>query len=88
MDKALENAESLAEAITDRATSDAYAEGLNDARAEFNENCDQAAQNAISPLREGNLTDCALFILAKRGVLKPCLGEIIAVEAKLQEAGL
>ena len=88
MDKALENAESLAEAITDRATSDAYAEGLNDARAEFNENCDQAAQNGVAPLRDGNLTDCALFILAKRDNTAPCLGEIVAVEAKLQEAGL
>ena len=88
MDKALENAESLAEEAMVEARAEAYEEGLSDGGAEFQKPRDQAAQNGVSPLRDGNLTDCALFILAKRGNRKPCLGEVVAVEAKLQEAGL
>lgn len=89
LDKALENAASLAEASAEEACSEAYEEGWHAGRGEFSTSSSEAgAQNAIVPLRGENLTDCAIFILAKRGNFKPNLGEIAEVEAKLQEAGL
>ena len=84
LDKALELAESSAEG----ACAEAYEEGLAAGRSEHTTSNVGDAQNGIMPLRGENLTDCALFILAKLGNRKPCLGEVVAVEAKLQEAGL
>ena len=84
LDKALE----LAEASAEEACAEAYEEGLAAGRGEFGQSSEAGTQNASMPLRGENLTDCALFILAKRGNRKPCLGEVVAVEAKLQEAGL
>lgn len=84
LDKALE----LAEASAEEACAEAYEEGLAAGRSEASSTNAAGVQNGIMPLRGENLTDCALFILAKRGNRKPCLGEVVAVEAKLQEAGL
>ena len=84
LDKALE----LAEASAEEACAEAYEEGLATGRSEHTTSNVGDAQNGIMPLRGENLTDCALFILAKMGNRKPCLGEVVAVEAKLQEAGL
>ena len=84
LDKALE----LAEASAEEACAEAYEEGLAAGRSEHTTSNVGDAQNGIMPLRGENLTDCALFILAKMGNRKPCLGEVVAVEAKLQEAGL
>ena len=84
LDKALE----LAEASAEEARAEAYEEGLAAGRSEHTTSNVGDAQNGIMPLRGENLTDCALFILAKLGNRKPCLGEVVAVEAKLQEAGL
>ena len=80
LDKAVEEAHS--------APADAYENGLEDGRRELSISNEAGTQNGIMPLRGENLTDCALFILAKRGNKNPCMGEIVAVEAKLQEAGL
>lgn len=84
MDKALEAAELAA----GEACTEAYEEGPAAGRSEHTTSNVGDAQNGIMPLRGENLTDCALFILAKLGNRKPCMGEVVAVEAKLQEAGL
>ena len=92
LDKAVEEAyaegaDSARDGIAEECE-EAYENGLEDARKELLISNEAGTQNGIMPLRGENLTDCALFILAKRGNKNPCMGEIVAVEAKLQEAGL
>lgn len=84
LDKAME----LADAASDEACAEAYEEGLAAGRGEMFSSNEAGAQNGVMPLRGENLTDCALFILAKLGNKKPSLGELVAIEAKLQEAGI
>ena len=84
MDEALER-ESVA---NDEACEEAYEEGLAAGRSEAYACNEAGTQNGIMPLRGENLTDCALFILAKKGNRNPSLGEVVTVEGKLQEAGI
>lgn len=84
MDEALERESEVCDEACEEAYESGLAAGRNEAYA-----CNEAGtQNGVMPLRGENLTDCALFILAKKGNRNPSLGEVVTVEGKLQEAGI